>query len=149
MGKKGRGKMSMLKDSDIEILKKELAGLTGPVKIMNFTQQLECQYCRETNEIFQELTKLSDKISMDTFNFITDKEVVEKFKIDMIPATIIMDNQDRGIKFYGIPSGFEFVSILDDIKMISSGQSGLAQRSKEILKHLKGPLHIQVFVTPT
>lgn len=141
--------MALLKDSDREILKKELAGLTESVKVINFTQQLECQFCRETNEIVQELSNLSDKITSETYNFITDKEAVDKYNVDKIPATIIMGTEDKGIRYYGIPSGFEFVSLLEDIKMVSSNQSGLSQRTKEILGRLKQPLHIQVFVTPT
>jgi glutaredoxin-like protein len=141
--------MSMLKDSDREILKQELAGLTGPVKLINFTQQLECQYCKETGEILQELTRLSDKISIETYNFITDNEAADRYQVDKIPATIILGAEDRGIKFYGLPSGFEFMSLIEDIKMVSSGLSGLTQKTKDIIAELKKPLHIQVFVTPT
>ncbi len=141
--------MSILKDSDIEILKKELSGLTGPVKLINFTQQIECQYCRETNEIVQELTRISDKISAETHNFITDLDAVNKYKVDKIPAIVVMGAEDRGIRFYGIPSGFEFVSLLEAIRMVSSGQSGLSQRTTQVLTRLKEPLHLQVFVTPT
>ena len=126
-----------------------MEGLTGPVKIINFTQQFECDYCKETNEIMREVAELSDKISVETYNFVTDKEVADKYKIDKIPATIIMGNEDRGIRFYGIPSGYEFISLLESIKMVSSGQSGLGQKSKDILRKLKEPLHLQVLVTPT
>jgi glutaredoxin-like protein len=141
--------MAILKDSDREILKNELGNLTGPVKLVNFTQQLECQFCRDTNEIVQELSGLSDKITTETHNFITDKDAVDKYNIDKIPATVIMGAEDKGIRFYGIPSGFEFVSLLEGIKMISSNRSGLSRGTKEILERLKQPLHIQVLVTPT
>jgi glutaredoxin-like protein len=141
--------MSLMKDSDRETLKQELAGLTGPVKLINFSQQLECQYCKEAGEILRELASLSDKISIETYNFITDKDLADKFHVDKIPATVIMGGEDRGVKFYGLPSGFEFMSLVEDIKMVSSGISGLTQKTKDILKELKSPLHIQVFVTPT
>ncbi len=141
--------MSILKESDIEILKKELSGLTGPVKLINFTQQIECQYCRETNEIVQELTRISDKITYETHDFITEQDAVNKYKVDKIPAIVVMGADDHGIRFYGIPSGYEFVSLLDAIRMVSSGQSGLGQRTRQILARLNKPLHLQVFVTPT
>jgi len=141
--------MAILRDADRQAIKKELDGLTGPVKLINFTQELECQYCKETNQIIKELSELSDKITSETYNFVTDKEMADSFKIDKIPATIVMGAEDKGIRFYGIPSGYEFISLLEAIKMAASGDSGLSPESKKILGNLKAPLHLQVFVTPT
>jgi len=141
--------MAILRDVDRDAIRKELAGLTGPVKLINFTQELECQYCKETGEIIRELAQLSDKLSSESYNFITDKEMVDKSKIDKIPATVVMGQDDRGIRFYGIPSGYEFISLLEDIRMVSSGSSGLNPKTIEILGKLQKPLHLQVFVTPT
>jgi len=141
--------MAILRDADRQAIKKELDGLTGPVKLINFTQELECQYCKETNQIIKELSELSDKITSETYNFVTDKEMADRFKIDKIPATIVMGAEDKGIRFYGIPSGYEFISLLEAIKMAASGDSGLSPESKKILGNLKAPLHLQVFVTPT
>ncbi len=141
--------MALLQEADRQAIKKEFAGLTRPVKIVNFTQQFECDYCKETEEIIKEIAELSDKISIETYNFVTNKEAVERFNVDKIPATIIMGDKDYGIRFYGIPSGYEFMTLLEDIKMVSSGNSGLGQKSKDTLAKLKTPVHVQVFVTPT
>jgi glutaredoxin-like protein len=141
--------MAIISENDKEIIKKELAGLTGPVKLINFTQEIECQYCRETNSLLQEIAELSDKISVNTYNFITDAEMTSKYKIDKIPATVMMGSEDKGIRFYGIPSGYEFVTLLDTIKMVSAGDSGLDLKTKELLGQLKMPVHLQVFITPT
>jgi len=141
--------MGMLKDSDKEVIKKELSGLTKPVRIINFTQENECNYCRETTEILSEVAELSDKISVEIYDFVSDKEIVDKYKIDKIPATAIVGDIDNGIRFYGIPSGYEFISLLDSIKMVSAGSSGLDERSRKALGNLKKPIHLQVFVTPT
>jgi len=141
--------MGMLKDADKEIILKEFEKLSAPVKIINFTQEFECNYCKETNAILSEVAGLSDKIEVETLDFVRDKAIADKYGIDKIPATIITGGEDHRIKYYGIPSGYEFVSLLDDIKMISAGDSGLDQKTREQLKKLKEPLHIQVFVTPT
>lgn len=140
--------MAFLKDSDKDAIKQQFSQLTGEVRLINFTQELECQYCRETNQIVREVADLSDKITAETYNFVTDKEVADKFNIDKIPATVVMGEEDRGIRFYGIPSGYEFSSLLESIKMVSTGESGLGKTSKEILGKLKKPVHLQVFVTP-
>ena len=141
--------MALLSEAEQAAIKNQLEILTGPVKLINFGQELECQYCRETNQIAKELSQLSDKLSLETFNFVTDKTIADKYAIDKIPATIVMGQEDRGIRFYGIPSGYEFVSLLEAIKMVSSGQSGLSQKTKDIIGNLMAPLRIQVLVTPT
>ena len=140
--------MALLKDSDKNAIRQQFQKLTGEVKLINFTQELECQYCRETNQIVKEVAELSDKITAETYNFVTDKEIADRFNIDKIPATVVMGEEDRGIRFYGIPSGYEFASLLESIQMASTGESGLGKASREILAQLKKPVHLQVFVTP-
>ena len=145
--------MALLKDQDHEHLLKEFEALKDPVKIMVFTQENECQYCAETRQIAEEVAGLSDKISVEVFDFVADQEVAEHYNVDKIPATVIMrggDNpKDFGIRYFGIPSGYEFSSIIEDIMMVSQGDSGLSDETKNMLKELTDPLHLQVFVTPT
>jgi glutaredoxin-like protein len=141
--------MPLLRDADRDTIKKELDGLTGPVKLINFTQELECQYCKETNQIMREVSELSNKITAETYDFILDKPMVDKYKIDKIPATVVMGSEDRGIRFFGIPSGYEFISLLEDIKMVSTRDSGLQPKTRELLGQLRNPLHLEVYVTPT
>lgn len=132
-------------------LKKQLSILTKNVKIIFFTQELECQYCKETRAILSELVEVSDKLSLEVKNFITDKSEAEKYGVDKIPATVLLDEngKDYGIKFYGIPSGYEFASLLEDIKMLGTGSTGLPAEIENAIKKIDSDVHMQVFVTPT
>lgn len=154
--------MGLLKDSDRENLRKEFEQLSSPVKLVFFTQALDCDYCELTQQVLEEVVALSDKIQMQTYNFAIDKEKVFEYKIARVPAialvrveTIEKEGQpvtverDYGIRFYGVPAGFEFASLLGDLLDVSSGDSGLSQQSKAALAQLKEPLHLQVFTTPT
>ncbi|MCL4551690.1 MAG: thioredoxin family protein [Bacteroidetes bacterium] len=132
-------------------LSKQLSVLTKNVKLIMFTQELECQYCRETKQILTELSEVSDKISLEVKNFINDKADAEKFGVDKIPATVVVDEngKDYGIKFYGIPSGYEFASLLEDIKLLGTGITGFDPQTENKIKNLDSDVHMQVFVTPT
>lgn len=141
--------MGIIQDQDRIAIKKQFENLSSPVKLINFTQEIECQYCKETHQLINELSELSDKISAESYNFITDKEATEKFKIEQIPATVIMGDEDKGIRYYGIPGGYEFAALMDAIKMVSDGNSGLSPQTKDFLKQLKQPVDLKVFVTPT
>lgn len=141
----------MLKEEDKKEIQDRLAGMKDSVKLLFFTQQLAgtCQYCTETERLLKEVTELSDKLELEVWNFITDKENVESYGIDKIPATVTEGKKDYGIRFYGIPTGYEFATFLEVILRVSAGDSGLAENLKSQLKSVSKSIHIQVFVTPT
>lgn len=141
----------MLRDEDKKEIGKRLAAMEGPVKLIYFTQETagECQYCVETGQLLKELSELSDKLSLDVLNFVIDKEKVGQYQIDKIPATVIEGKKDQNLRFYGIPSGYEFASFLEAILLVSRGESGLADDIEKEVKSINEPVHIQVFVTPT
>ncbi len=141
--------MGLLQEKDKEQIREMFKTLSNEVTITLFTQEIECQYCRETQEILEEVAELSDKVHLKLYDFVTDKEAVEKYQVDKAPATIIEGDRDYGIRYYGIPSGYEFSSILEDILDVSKRESGLSDESKALLKEINQPVRLQVFVTPT
>jgi glutaredoxin-like protein len=134
-------------------VKEEFAELAEAVKLVVFTQSNECQYCKETRQLVEEVAALSDKLSVEVYDFVRDQEVVEEYGIDKIPAVAIVANdptpKDYGIRLYGIPSGYEFSTLIEDIVMVSQRDSGLSEQTRSQLAALTAPLHMQVFVTPT
>ncbi len=153
--------MPLISSKDAETLRQEFAAhMVNPVKLVMFTQTVECQFCHETRQIVEEIAALSDKITVEVHNFVTDKAIADLYGIDKIPAIAILrvedgaegqgrQDKDYGIRFYGIPSGYEFTSIIEDIMDVSKGESGLQPKSKEAVKAITEPVHFQVFVTPT
>ena len=145
--------MPLLKDDDREHIKNEFADLANPVKVLVFTQKMECQYCSETRQLAEEISELSDQISLEVYDFEDDADVAEEYNVDKIPATIVMhggdEPKDFGIRFFGIPSGYEFATLIEDIKMVGSGDSGLSDETKAQVAEITSPVHMQVFVTPT
>ena len=147
--------MTLISEKDAEHLRSEFeANLSSPVKLVMFTQTIECQFCLETRQIVEEVAALSDKITVDVYDFVTDKPTAELYGVDKIPAIAIVrmedgEETDYGIRFYGIPSGYEFTSIIEDILDVSSGDSGLQPKTKEAVAGIADAVHLQVFVTPT
>lgn len=141
--------MGLLRDEDSIEIRQRLQGMVNPVKLVHFTQEMNLEYGREAKELLNELTALSDKLSVEVFNFLLDKEKVAEYGIDKVPATVVRNGKDFGIRFYGIPAGYEFATLLDAILNVSQGESGLAADSKEKLNQITQPLHLEVFVTPT
>ena len=145
--------MPLLSQKDREHLLNKFKTLENPVKIILFTQEIECRFCRETHEIVGEVANLSDKISTEIYDFVADREIAEQYDIDKIPGIVIARGGEQpknyGIRYFGIPSGYEFSSLIYDIIMVSTGNSELSDESKSWLTSLTEPVHLQVFVTPT
>jgi len=142
--------MSLIKEPQQKQLREFFKKLEGNVKLVFFTQEMECPFCKETRELMQDVSSLSDgKIALEVYDFVADKDKVENYKIDKIPAVVVEGQKDYGIRFYGIPAGYEFTSLINSITMVSKGDSGLTDETKETLKKLKDPVHIQVFITLT
>jgi glutaredoxin-like protein len=144
--------MGLLKEKDAKIVETRLARLANPVVLSMFTQEFECELCSNTREMAEELSRLSGgKVKLEVFDFVRDKAKAGELKIDKIPAIAVLgaDGEDPGIRFYGIPAGYEFASLLETIEMVGKGDSGLAPATRKKLEALKAPLNLQVFVTPT
>jgi glutaredoxin-like protein len=141
--------MSLIGDDDLAEIRDRLREMVNPVKLVHFTQELNLEYGREAQQILTELAALSDKLSLEVYNFLLDKEKVAEYGVDKIPATVIRNGKDYGIRFFGLPVGYEFSTLIDAILAVSKGDSGLREESKEKLQKITEPLHLQVFVTPT
>lgn len=141
--------MGLLREEDAAEIRRRLSGLTAPVKIIHFTQELNLEYGREAREVLEELAGLSDNLSLEVYDFLIDKEKVSEYSVDKAPATVIRNGKDYGIRYYGIPAGYEFSTVLDAILDVSKGESGLGDESREKLAGLNQPVHLEVFVTPT
>lgn len=141
--------MALLNEQIRKSVKEMLAGVVGPVTFKVFTQENECQYCSDTRSLIEEVAALSDKLSVEVYDFVKDHDLAESLGIDKIPAVAIVGAKDYGIRLYGIPSGYEFGTLIEDIKLVSEGASHLSPATKEIVARLTSPVHIQVFITPT
>ena len=149
--------MPIIPDRDRDDLKREFRKeLKEDVTIRLFSQGSsllaipgrECKYCPQTQEMMEELTSLSPKLHLEVYDFYSQSEEREQYGVERIPAIVLGKNGDSRLKFYGIPMGYEFATIVSDIKTLSRGVSPLSMDSRKKLRKVNQEVHIQVFVTP-
>ncbi len=152
--------MSLLNDDIQKQIRQAFEALSGPVKIVMFTQGEsvpECETCADTRQLLEEVSALSGKITLEVHDFVRDAALAEQYHIDKIPAVAILSGgdapagvpKDFGIRLYGVPAGYEFSTLIEDILMVSRQKPALNARTLDELKKLTQPVTIQVFVTPT
>jgi glutaredoxin-like protein len=123
--------------------------LENPVRLIVFSQQIECRFCSETRQLAQELAALNIKIAVEVYDFVSNADKVAEFGIERIPALAVVGQKDYGIRFYGFPYGFEFQTLIESIVNVSRGRTDLSDQTKQKLMEVKAPAHIKIFVTLT
>jgi len=114
-----------------------------------FTQEVECRYCNETRRLAQELGTVSDKVTTEVYDFVKDQAKAKELGIERIPALAIIGKRDYGVRYYGIPYGYELQTIIEAIINVSKGVTDLSEKTKAVLKDVNTPVNIKVFVTLT
>jgi glutaredoxin-like protein len=104
--------------------------------------------------LVEEIAAISDQVESEVYDFVADESRAQALGVDKIPAIAVLRNEaggvrDYGVRFYGIPAGYEFVSLLHAIKVVAAGKADLKAETLEALSRINEPVHIQVFVTPT
>jgi glutaredoxin-like protein len=142
--------VSLIPDEHKEHLRMELnEKLEKPVKIIMFTQEVECQFCMQTRQLINELAALNDKIKVEIYDFLKDSEKAKEYGVDKVPAIVIVSEKDYGIRFYGMPYGYELQTLLEGVINVSRGRTDVSEETIKKLREIKTPVHIQVFVTLT
>jgi glutaredoxin-like protein len=141
--------MGIIAEKDREQLIKIFESLLQDVKVVVFTQEVECGFCQTTRQILEAVSGLSQKISLEVYDFVKDETLVKKYNVSRIPAAILIGDRDYGIRFYGTPAGYEFTTMIQDIMMISRRDPGLSKEVLDELSKVDQSVHIQIMISPT
>jgi glutaredoxin-like protein len=132
--------------------------LPRPVTLLVFTgadsEGTPCETCDEARDLIQEIASISDgRVRAELYDVEKDAAMASIYSIDKTPAIVVLGDEssrrDFGIRFFGAPAGYELATLIEDIRMASTGETELRKETVDALTHLTSPLHLQVFVTPS
>jgi alkyl hydroperoxide reductase subunit AhpF len=147
--------MGLLAPADQDKLRESFDEMTSPVRLLFFTQTLDCDTCVHTRQILDELPLLSGKIAIEEVNVVLEKEKAAQYGIDRVPAIAVVgqdasgEARDSRIRFLGAPSGYEFISLVQAVLLVGGRGSVLTEENRQRLAAVDKPLTLQVFTTPT
>ncbi|HZV50506.1 MAG TPA: thioredoxin family protein [Candidatus Dormibacteraeota bacterium] len=131
--------------------------MDGAVTVRLFTQlaspltapTVQCETCRDTEQLLRELTELSDRLRLEVRDLVADADEARRLGVEHIP-TIVLEGKNAGVlRYVGVPAGYEFAVLLEDLGDVSRGSTGLTAATRERLASLPGPVEVKVLVTPT
>jgi glutaredoxin-like protein len=145
---------NLLNEQVVNQISQSFEQMKAPVQILFFGSQDNCEYCADTRQLLEEVAAINEKLGLSIYDLQDNADMANKFNIDKAPAMVIAAKDgdqitNFGVQYSGIPAGHEFGTLINDILLVSSRDSGLSTEAREFLKNLNKPLHLQVFVTPT
>jgi glutaredoxin-like protein len=166
--------MALLGDEDREILLERFGEeLETPVELLFFSRQeyhqtevvefpdemgedqdLTAQACAISYRLYREITELSPKLSVTFVDLDTPDGFQKALDLAVdplrLPAMAFQAGNLAGkSQFYGIPTGYEFATLVENISDLSRNRSHLKAATQAALAELSGPAQIKIFVTPT
>ena len=126
-----------------------LAAVVTPVRLVVFTQTFGCDTCYEARQTADQIASLSERISVEEHNLVLDKNEVVEYQIDRVPAIAVVSEEDVGLRYYGVPTGFEVESLVSAIEIVAGLAPAVSAATQSALDKLDQDLRICVFVTPT
>jgi glutaredoxin-like protein len=108
-----------------------------------------CDFCEETRALLEEVAGLTTHVTLALHDRDREPELAARFGVDKAPAIVLEGKAAGRVRYYGIPAGYEFRSLVEDLIDVATGRHGLSARTLQVLEELPGEAHIQVFVTPT
>ena len=150
--------MPLLSPSDRKTLEDRFKReLKGEVSVAIFTTKSgllaipgrDCAYCPQVEELLDEVSSLSPKIQLQKYDYFDQQDEAQARGVQRIPAVLLESDGQSNIKYYGVPAGYEFVTLVEGIISLSKKVSPFTLMTRKLLRKIDTDVHIQVFVTPT
>jgi alkyl hydroperoxide reductase subunit AhpF len=142
--------MSLLTEEVTAELREAFSALANPVRLVVFSQALAEPISEEVRRLVEELAALDERLVAESRNFVLDQERVAELGIERIPAIAVLgEGRDHGVRFYGLPTGYEFGSLVEAVVDVSRDASLLSEATRAGLAALDKDLRLRVFSTPT
>jgi len=126
-----------------------LTEMKDPVYVKVYVDSLKCDTCTETHQLIQEMSGLNEKINYELVETDGDKSIGAEYGIKMYPSIVVLnkDQEDKGVRFVGIPAGHEINSLLAALIDMSGKPLDLDEKTIEAIKAIDTETNIKVFVT--
>ena len=158
--------MAFISDADRPLLEQRFQDeLSRAVTLQLFTTpryglyipgREECVTCADAEALLTEVADLSPQLTLSKHDLYAGPDVAVAAGVDKVPAIVLRGANGRAdgrVRFFGLPSGYEFATLVDSIIGVSQGTPSLRattlERLQTALADTDERLHLQVFVTPT
>jgi alkyl hydroperoxide reductase subunit AhpF len=143
--------MTLFRPDEEQAVRDLLEGLDRPVELAlvlgpepePLPGARDIDFAAETRKILEGLVELSPNLSLTV-------QEGPAFDVELYPAICVLPaGEDVGIRYYGLPWGYELTSVVGACIEAGRVDSSLSAESQAALAGLERDLSLEIFVTPT
>jgi glutaredoxin-like protein len=136
--------MALIDERTREEVARRLLPLTEPVSLtLRYAAEESCPTCPESRELVETLGELAPGKVM--------VELVEadpgQYQLPQIEVS--RPGETPRVMFQGLPSGFEFATLIDAVERVGGAGSGFSESASRRIDGLDHEVEVTVFVTPS
>lgn len=140
--------ISMLAEKDKKYVASTLADMKSDVRLVLFSRDGgECKYCSEAEGLLADIAAAAPRVAVETLSLQKDAARAQELGIDKVPGIAILGKKDHNLRYFGLPSGYDFIPFVETIRAVANDDPGISAESVAMLQKLKKPVQLSVFVT--
>ena len=144
----------ILKDADRAEVQKMFGALKEDVFVDLFVKQRSSSDEEDVGPIAEQLLAevagLTPHLKLAIHDASADPAPAKSEGVEGMNPTLVFRNAStKGkLRYYGLPAGYEFKTLIDTIIALGSNADGLSAESKAELAKVSSPVNLKVYVTP-
>jgi alkyl hydroperoxide reductase subunit AhpF len=139
----------LLKEKDREFIAAAMEGAEQEVRLVLFSGGEDCEYCNHTESFLGEIAAESPLITVETLSLEKDAARAAELGIDKTPGIAILGQKDYGLRYFGFPTGYEFITFVETMRLAADGTPSVEPETVKGLAALEEEVRITVFSTKT
>jgi alkyl hydroperoxide reductase subunit AhpF len=136
-----------LGEQEQAFVREKLAGMTDSVQLLSFANR-DHKVSAEAVHLYDQLAELQGKVTRRSLDFRKDAAEAGRLGVGQAPAVLITKGEETGLRFFGLPDGYEFSVFVDTIRRMSLNQPDVSAKGAVALASLTIPVNLKVFTTP-
>jgi hypothetical protein len=142
------GPVAMLKEGDKKYVRTTLGGMKDDVRVVLFSRDGgECKYCNETEGLLADIAAAAPRVKIEVLSLKKDAARAKELGIDKVPGIALLGKKDYNLRYFGLPSGYDFTPFVETIRAVGDDNPGISPESVANLAKLTKPVQLSVFVT--
>ena len=138
----------MLSEKDKTYVKKTLGGMKDEVRLVLFSRDGgACKYCGETEGLLADIAAADPRVKVEILSLKKDAARAKELGIDKIPGIALLGKKDYNLRYFGLPSGYDFIPFVETVRAVGDDNPGISRESAAMLAKLAKPVQLSVFVT--
>ncbi|MBX6377263.1 MAG: hypothetical protein IRY95_01820 [Clostridia bacterium] len=142
----------LIREQDAEHLRKVFREAGGVAVLALFVEEGQ-PASQEMRRMADELAALHDGLRVVVWDVQGEEgqRRAATLGVDQTPTLALLrqDGSDTGVRFLGVPGGYEFAALVEDLVDVLRGETRLQAETRDALRNLTEDLLIRVFSTPT